>query len=93
MSCEVGHRLGLDTQPKYPSQALTGPVVWELPYAVGVALKRQIIKYICIFEEIMGGNFPNPKETYQDTGSTEGPKQVEPKQDHTKTYYKKNGKI
>ena len=26
---------------------------------------------------------------YQDTGSTEGPKQVEPKQAHTKTYYNK----
>ena len=31
------------------------------------------------FEEIMAENFPNLKETYQDTGSTEGPKQVEPK--------------
>ena len=29
---------------------------------------------------------------HQDTGSTEGPKQVEPKQAHTKTYYNKNGK-
>ena len=27
---------------------------------------------------------------YQDTGSTEGPKQVEPKQTYTKTYYNKN---
>ena len=34
-----------------------------------------------IFEEIMSENFPNLKETYQDTASTEGPKQVEPKQD------------
>ena len=30
--------------------------------------------------------------TYQDTGSTEGPKQVEPKQAHTKIYYNKHGK-
>ena len=29
---------------------------------------------------------------YQDTGCTEGPKHVEPKQTHTKTYYNKNGK-
>ena len=28
-----------------------------------------------------------------DTGSTEGPKQVEPKQSHTKKYYNKNGKL
>ena len=27
-----------------------------------------------IFEEIMCKNFPNLKETYQDTGTTEGPK-------------------
>ena len=40
----------------------------------------------------MSENFPNLKETYQDTGSTEGPKQVEPKQAHIKTYYNKNGK-
>ena len=30
---------------------------------------------------------------YQNRGSTEGPKQVEPKQGHTKTYYNKNGKV
>ena len=29
---------------------------------------------------------------YQDTGRTEGSKEVEPKQAHTKTYYNKNGK-
>ena len=43
-----------------------------------------------IFEEIVAENFPNLKET--DTGSTEGPKEAEPKQAHTKTYYNKNGK-
>ena len=41
-----------------------------------------------VFQEIMAENFPNlKKETYPDTGSTEGPKQVEPKQTYTKTYY------
>ena len=40
----------------------------------------------------MSENFPNLKETFQDTGSTEDPKQAEPKQAHTKTYYNKNGK-
>ena len=39
-----------------------------------------------IFEEIVSEDFSNLEETYQDTGSTEGPKQVEPKQAHTKTY-------
>ena len=29
---------------------------------------------------------------YQDSGSTEGLKQIESKQAHTKTYYNKNGK-
>ena len=43
-------------------------------------------------EEITAENLPNLKKTYQDTGSTEGPKQVEPKQAHTKKYYNKNGK-
>ena len=41
-----------------------------------------------IFEEIIAETFTNLKETHikiQDTGSTEGPKQVEPKQAHTKT--------
>ena len=38
-----------------------------------------------IFEEIMAENFLNLKETCQDTGSTGGPKQVEPKYAHTKT--------
>ena len=44
-----------------------------------------------IFEEFNSENFPKLKET--DTGSTEGPKQVEPKLVHTQTYYNKNGKI
>ena len=39
----------------------------------------------------MAGNVPNLKET--DTGSTEGPKQVEAKQAHTKTYYNKMAKV
>ena len=41
-----------------------------------------------IFVEIMAENIPNLK----DTGSTEGPKQLEPKQAHTKTCYNKNDK-
>ena len=46
-----------------------------------------------IFEETMPENFPNLKETYQDTGSTEDPKQGEPKQTHTKIDCNKNGKF
>ena len=41
----------------------------------------------------MTENFPNLKETDIDTGSTEGLKQVEPKQAHNKTYYNKNDKV
>ena len=33
----------------------------------------------------MAENYPNLKETDIKTGSTDGPKQVEPKQTHTKT--------
>ena len=41
----------------------------------------------------MSENVPNLKKNkYQDTGNTEGPKQVEPKLYHAKTYYNKNGK-
>ena len=49
MSSGVGHRHGLDPvllwlwcRPE--ATALTGPLAWELPYAGGVALKRQKIK-------------------------------------------------
>ena len=45
-----------------------------------------------IFEETMSENFPNLKKKDIKIGSTEGPKQVEPKQAYNKTYYDKNGK-
>ena len=47
-----------------------------------------------IFNEIMSETFPTLNKViwYQDTGSPEGPKQVEPKLAHTKTYYDTNGK-
>ena len=46
MSCGVGRRLGLDLVLlwlwcKPAPIALTRPLAWEPPYAVGVALKRQ----------------------------------------------------
>ena len=43
----------------------------------------------------MAKNFPNLKETYryQHTGSREGPKQVESKWVHTKTYNNKMAKV
>ena len=40
----------------------------------------------------MAENFTNLKEVDTKTGSTEGHKQVELKQAHTKTCYNKNGK-
>ena len=45
-----------------------------------------------IFEEIMAENSKSKGKRYQDTGGTEGSKQVEPNQAHTRTYYNKNGK-
>ena len=65
MSCGAGHRLGSDLallglwcRPE--ATALIGPLAWEPPYVLGVALektKRQKkggVKYILIFKEIWG---------------------------------------
>ena len=46
MSCGVGCRCGsdlamLELWHRPTATALIGPLVWEPPYAVGVALKRQ----------------------------------------------------
>ena len=49
MSCGVGHRHGLDLALlglwcRLAAVAPIGPLAWEPPYAVGVALKRQKTK-------------------------------------------------
>jgi len=46
MNCGVGHRRGLDPVLlwlwcRLAAAALIGPIVWELPYASGAALKRK----------------------------------------------------
>ena len=45
VSCGGGHRQGSDLELLWLwcrlATALTGPLAWEPPYAVGVALKRQ----------------------------------------------------
>ena len=46
MSCGVGRRHHLDPAllwlwQRLPAAVLTQPLAWELPYAVGLALKRQ----------------------------------------------------
>ena len=46
MSCGVGHRRGLDPTLLWlwcrpAAAALIGPLAWEPPYAVGVALRKQ----------------------------------------------------
>ena len=46
MSCGVGHRYALDPAflwlwCRLATVAPTGPLVWELPYAMGVALKSR----------------------------------------------------
>ena len=46
MSCGVGGRYGLDPALlwlwcRLVATALIGPLAWEPPYAMGVALKRQ----------------------------------------------------
>ena len=45
MSCGIGHRHGSDLVllwlwHRLAAAALIGPLAWEPPYAVGVALKR-----------------------------------------------------
>ena len=46
MSCGVGHRHGLDPELLWlwcrpVAVALTGPLAWEPPYAMGAALKSK----------------------------------------------------
>ena len=46
MSCSVGHRHGSDPKMLWlwcrpAAAALVQPLPWQLPYATGVALKRQ----------------------------------------------------
>ena len=44
MTCVVGRRCGLDPALLWlwpAATALIGPLAWELPYALGVALKIQ----------------------------------------------------
>ena len=48
MRCGVGHRRGSDLAllwlwHRLAAVALTGPLAWELPYALGVALKSKKI--------------------------------------------------
>ena len=50
MSCSVGHRLGLDPAwlwlwlwPRLAATALIRPLAWDLPYAMGAALKKKCI--------------------------------------------------
>ena len=57
MSCGVGRRCGSDSSLLWlwcrpAAVALIDPLVWEPPYAVGVALKRQKIQYTTIKHEI-----------------------------------------
>ena len=43
MSCSVGYRRSSDLELlcRLAATAPTGPLAWELPYAMGVALQRQ----------------------------------------------------
>ena len=60
MSSGVGHRCGSDPVLwlwcRPPATALIGPLAWELPYAVGIALKTKQTKktmYICLRTEVL----------------------------------------
>ena len=59
-----------------------------LPSENLVKALNSMIYFENIHEDFMSENLPNLKKTrYLDTGSREGPKQVESKQAHTKTQY------
>ena len=54
MSCGVGHRHGSDPAllwlwHRLAAAAPTRPLAWELPYAAGVALKREKQNWIISF--------------------------------------------
>ena len=65
MSCGVGHRSGLDSTLLWllcrPAAAvLIRPLVWELPYAMGAALKQNKKKIIIIIAIIMWPSSQSP---------------------------------
>ena len=58
MSQGVGHRCGSDPMLLWlwcgpAAIALIGPLAWELPYAMGVALKREKKKLSPLFDYIL----------------------------------------
>ena len=72
MSCDVGHRRGLDLAflwlwCRMAATAPIGTLVWEPPYATGVTLKRQnththtksALKYSYIFAQLLYCNLEN----------------------------------
>ena len=53
MSCGVGRRCRSDPALLWlwpAAVALIQPLAWELPYAMGVALKRPKKKYVSVYE-------------------------------------------
>ena len=69
MSCDVGRRCSLDPAllwlwRKQAAVALIQLLAWELPYAVGEALKRQKTR-----------KKKNPTTIHEDEGSIPGPAQ------------------
>ena len=69
-------------------------IKWTNLHIIGIPEGEEKEKEIeNIFEEIMAENFSNLKDTdIKINRKHRGPKQVEPKQAHTKIYYNKNGK-
>ena len=62
MSCGIGHRRGSDPAflwlwHRLAAAALTGPLAWESPHAVGAALKskkkKKVIHYILLLSIVM----------------------------------------
>ena len=69
MSCDVGHRCGLDLALLWLWHRLAAidlivPLAWELPYAAGAALKRQIIIIIIIIMKRITIYFTKNKVLY-----------------------------
>ena len=73
MSCGVGHRRSLDLTLlwlwcRLAATALIRPLAWELPYAMGAALKSKRKKVLASF--VQKYNFKNPQRIFMDIQST-----------------------
>ena len=69
MSCGTGHRHSLDLVLLWLWHRLSAvapiePLAWELPYAVGAALKSKIKKSFVVISTVFTASFPGVYQDY-----------------------------